>query len=192
MPFCLDPDRCQTCPSVQAALEEFKHENPEYRWAMISARFDGGVVEQTFREVVKIMKGRHGNILMVNAKAGDDFGLLTIQFLNKIRADHGVMVAVCTPHYGEKTASPYSSHQELIYAMDNKIEVLPLKVHEIYPPRPPCGPGHRHDEAKTAEALISMMLPLSSQPIASQTLFDIFPEGMARVLPLKHWHYYIS
>ena len=172
--MCLDPDGHQTCPGVQAALEEFKHENPEYRWAMISARFDGGEVEQTFREVVRIMKGHNCNILMVDAKGGDDFGLLTIQYLNKIRADNGVMVAVCTPHYGEKTASPYSSHQELIYALDNKLEVLPLKVHEIYPPQPPCGPDHRFDHASTAEGFISMMLPLTFEPMVSRMLFDIF------------------
>ena len=170
--MCLDPVGHQTCPGVQAALEEFKHENPEYRWAMISARFDGGEVEQTFREVVRIMKGHGCNILMVDAKGGDDFGLLTIQYLNKIRSEKGVMVAVCTPHYGEKTASPYSSHQELVFAVDNKLEVLPLKVNEIYPPKPPCGPNHRFDNTSAAEGLISMTLPSTLPPMASW--FDIF------------------
>ena len=152
----------------------FETENPKYRWAMVSARFDGGENERLTREVSRMLKEMGCNILIVDAKAGTDYGLLTMQYLNKIHEEKGVLLSVCSPHYGEKTASPYSSHQELIYALDNKLEVLPLKVHEIYPPQPPCGPDHRFDHASTAEGLISMMLPLTFEPMVSRMLFDIF------------------
>ena len=33
-----------------------------------------------------------------------------------------------TSDYAEMTSSPYSSHAELKYALDNRIEILPLKV----------------------------------------------------------------
>ena len=146
---------------MQEAEKVFHTENPKYRWAMMSARFDGGEVEKRTREVARMLKEMGCNILIVDAKAGTDYGLLTMQYLNKVREEKGVMLSVCTPHYGEKTASPYSSHQELIYALDNKLEVLPLKVNEIYPPMPPCGPNHRFDKARIAPGLISMIFKSS-------------------------------
>ena len=158
---------------MQEAEKVFHTENPKYRWAMMSARFDGGEVEKRTREVARMLKEMGCNILIVDAKAGTDYGLLTMQYLNKVREEKGAMLSVCTPHYGEKTASPYSSHQELMYALDNKLEVLPLKVSEIYPPKPPCGRKHRFDHASEAEGLISMMLPSTLPPKASRTLFGI-------------------
>ena len=127
----------------------------------MSARFDGGEVEKQTREVARLLKEMGCNILIVDAKAGTDFGLLTMQYLNKIREEKGVLLSVCSPNYGEKTASPFSSHHELMYVLDNKLEVLPLKVNEIYPPEPPCGPHHRFDKERLAPGLISMIFKSS-------------------------------
>ena len=151
--------KCFHC--AQEAEKVFQTENPKYRWAMVSARFEGGENDQRTREVSRRLKEMGCNILMVDAKAGTEYGLLTMQYLNKIHEEKGVLLSVCNPHYGEKTASPYSSHHELIYALDNKLEVLPLKVHEIYPPQPPCGPDHRYDKARVAPGLISMVFKSS-------------------------------
>ena len=143
------------------AEEQFREENPMYRWAMISARFDGGELEQKFRRVHMILKEKKCNILMVSVESGDDFGLLTMQYLNKIRETQGIILAVCTRNYGEKTASPYSSHEELVYAHDNKLQVMPLKVEDTYPPEPPCGPGHPYDKKRVAMGLIGMIFKSS-------------------------------
>ena len=152
---------CKCFHGAQEAEKVFHTENTKYRWAMVSARFDGGEAERQTREISRMLKEMGCNILIVDAKAGTDYGLLTMQYLNKIQEEKGVLLCVCTPNYGEKTASPYSSHQELIYALDNKLEVLPLKVNEIYPPRPPCGSSHRFDKASVAPGLISMIFKSS-------------------------------
>ncbi|CAE7029211.1 unnamed protein product [Symbiodinium natans] len=149
----------------ELADEQFREENPMYRWAMISARFDGGKLEQKFRRVHMILKEKKCNILMVSVESGDDFGLLTMQYLNKIRETQGIILAVCTRNYGEKTASPYSSHEELVYAHDHKLQVMPLKVEDTYPPEPPCGPNHMFDRVGIARGLIGMVLKPSLEPL---------------------------
>ena len=78
---------------------------------------------------------------MVSVGGVEDFGDYTIEYLGDLKDRKGVMMAVCTPHYGEKTSSPYSSYAELRFALDEGITVLPLKVADIYPPEPPGGPG---------------------------------------------------
>ena len=89
---------------------------------------------------------------MVAADAGDSFGDLTTEYLGRLRSEEGTMIAVCTKHYGEKTASSYSSHEELKFALDYKssVTVLPLKVEDTYPPEPPCGQEHGFDKKKLA------------------------------------------
>ena len=109
---------------------------------MFSARFDGGEIEQKFREVHKLLTEQNFANRMVSASGSDDFGIMTLKCLGEIKSKRGVMIAVCTPHYGEMTKSPYSSNAELRFALDERIKVLPLKVAEIYPPEPPGGPGH--------------------------------------------------
>ena len=127
--------------------------------SMFSARFDGGEVEQKMRRVHKLLKEHHFENLMVAADAGDDFGRLTMQFLARIHQEGGVMLAVCTPTYGEITKSKYSSNFELRYAYDNDLRVLPLKVVEMYPPKPPYGKTHPYDQVGEAQTLVKSVLP---------------------------------
>ena len=96
---------------------------------------------------------------MVAANAGDSFGDLTSQYLGRLRREKGTMMAVCTKNYGEKTASSYSSHEELKFALDYKdsVTVLPLKVEDTYPPEPPSGPDHEFDKKRTAQGYIDMV-----------------------------------
>ncbi|CAE7343251.1 unnamed protein product [Symbiodinium sp. CCMP2456] len=92
---------------------------------------------------------------MVDADVGDDFGKETTKYLNTIRREKGVLICVCTAHYAEKTESPFCSFKELQYAQDYSLDVLPLKVADVYPPQPPGGPDHEHDKEYEAEAVIS-------------------------------------
>ena len=71
------------------------------------------------------------------------------------------MLAVCTSDYAEKTASQYSSHAELKFALDEGIEVLPLKVTEEYPPKPPYGKDHLYDKDGEARTLVKLTMPKS-------------------------------
>ena len=110
--------------------------------AMISARFDGGPTEQKMRRVHKILVKNSYAVRMVQAHAGESFGVLTAQYLGQLKADKGLMIAVCTHHYGEMTDSAFGSFYELEFAVTHKIKVLPLRVEDTYPPQPPCGIGH--------------------------------------------------
>ena len=65
---------------------------------------------------------------MVEAGAGDDFGDDTLLFLDEIKSNDGVMLAVCTAHYAEMTASKFSSYVELKYCFANGVQVLPLRT----------------------------------------------------------------
>ncbi|CAE7035852.1 FAP50 [Symbiodinium sp. CCMP2456] len=124
---------------------------------LFSARFDGGPTEHKFRRVYEILKAHNFPVLMVAAKCGDDFGRLTTRYLSQIEENHGKLICVCTAHYAEITSSPFSSFHELKYAYDYKLDVLPLKVEDVYPPRPPSGKDHPHDQDGEAKALIKMV-----------------------------------
>ena len=64
------------------------------------------------RKVFQILCARKYDILMVAADAGQSFGDLTTKYLGRLHKEHGTMIAVCTKHYGEMTASAYSSHKD--------------------------------------------------------------------------------
>ena len=109
-----------------------------------------------FRKVYSILRDHNYDILMVAADAGDSFGDLTSEYLGRLQREQGTMLAVCTKHYGEMTASAYSSHKELKFALDyeNDVKVLPLKVEDTYPPDPPGGPEHKYDKKCLAKGYI--------------------------------------
>lgn len=128
------------------------------RLAMFSLRFDNGPIEAKFRRVHQLLNNHNFNVLMVDADAGDNFGTMTMDYLDELVENKGLMIAVCTKHYGEKTASPYSSFHELRYAQDYQLDVLPLKVADVYPPQPPSGPDHKYDQKGEARKLLRMVL----------------------------------
>ena len=94
---------------------------------------------------------------MVAAGGGDDFGTSTMKYLSELEKKGGVLICVCTKHYAEKTKSPFSSFHELKYAQDYQLDVLPLKVADVYPPRPPSGPDHPYDKEEEAYDIIKMV-----------------------------------
>mgnify|MGYP002804256369 FL=1 len=128
------------------------------RLAMFSARFNAKNkdTENKFRAVKKLLVENHYEVLMVDAGAGESFGKLTAQYLNRLNSEKGIMLAVCTSDYGEMTDSPYSSFAELEYAQEYKLDVLPLQVEQQWKPNPPCGEGHQ-DTERLALAYISMV-----------------------------------
>ena len=127
------------------------------RFSMFSARFDGKETERKMRDVHALLTEHNFNCRIVSAGGADDFGELTMEYLGELRERNGIMIAVCTPHYGEKTSSPYSSNAELRFALDEGITVLPLKVADIYPPEPPGGPEHKFDKKNRAKTLCRMV-----------------------------------
>lgn len=124
--------------------------------AMFTARFDNGAVEWKIRRVHQILREHSYDINMVEAGAGESFGTMTARYLNKLKEDRGIMIAVCTGHFGEMTSSKYSSYYELKFAVRHGIKVLPLRMEDTYPPRPPCGKNHL-DKLCDAHALINIV-----------------------------------
>ncbi|CAE7340435.1 unnamed protein product [Symbiodinium natans] len=118
------------------------------RLAFFSLRFDKGPVEQTARNVCSILRGRGYEVYIVEGSP-DDFGKIVDRYLLRILKMTGVFVAFCTEHYGECTGNPWATYEELRYAHANGIEIMPLKMSEVYPPQP------QHEDA---EALVRKVL----------------------------------
>ncbi|CAE7763068.1 PRY3 [Symbiodinium sp. CCMP2592] len=161
--WCLCKRKQRVVPESEDAKAQASSipDGSDSRLAMISARFNGGTVEMQMRSVQKILAERNYRVLIVQAGAGDDFGDATLKYLHQIKEENGVILAVCTRDYAEVTSSQYSSHKELRYALDNDIEVVPLRVEDTYPPKPPFGEHHPHDQKGLGQALVQMKLPPS-------------------------------
>ena len=80
----------------------------------LSLCYPSAVSLRKIRKVFQILCDRKYDILMVAADAGRSFGDLTTEYLGRLHKEHGTMIAVCTKHYGEMTASAYSSHKDRI------------------------------------------------------------------------------
>ena len=140
--------------------------------AMFSARFDGGPIEQKMRRAHKILVDNSYSALMVQVDAGESFGVLTARYLGQLKADKGLMIAVCTHHYGEMTNSKYCSFYELKFAVTHGITVLPLRVEDTYPPQPPCGKDHM-DKHCDALGFIDMTIGPDVLYVDCRTMSDM-------------------
>ena len=135
-----------------------------------------------FRRVFDILKFNNYQVMMVSAKAGDDFGTLIVKYLNRLRQEDGILLAVCSESYGEMTSSAYSTYDELKYAVDNKVEAVPLKVCQAYPPTPPSGPSHKFDKQGQALGYISKKF---SPSVAFLNCVDKTDNEIARMIAEK-------
>ena len=150
------------------------------RLAMLSARrFNNASVMRQMQAVQQILTLRNYEVVVVDTDAGADLGHNTMACLGRIKREQGIILGVCTWDYAEVTSSQYSSHKELRYALDNDIDVLPLRVEETYPPMPPFGENHPHDQHGVGQALVHMKLPPSLVPLdcrgktAVQIAYDV-------------------
>ena len=116
---------------------------------LISARFDGGEKEHMARDIEKRLKDLGVKTFIVAAGAGDDFGMMTAIGLKKM----DTMIAICYDNYGQKTESAYCSYYEVKYCVDHQIPVIPVRLSEDWPPKPP-GP-------EEAGAFLDLLFPPS-------------------------------
>ena len=129
------------------------------RVGMFSARFDRSPTETLFRRVYDILKKKNYPVLMVDAAAGKNFGEMTAAYLGNLEEEKGVLLAVCTSHYGEKTDSKYSSYEEVRVAHESDLEILPLRVcDDPWPPKPPFGPEHKYDKMGAGAGLLKLAI----------------------------------
>ena len=120
------------------------------RLAFFSLRFDKSPEETTARNVCSMLRARGYEVYIVEGQP-DDFGKLVDRYLLRIKKKKGLFVAFVTESYGECTGNPWATYQELRYAHANGIEIMPLKMSEVYPPQP---------KDEDAEALVTKVLHL--------------------------------
>lgn len=72
------------------------------------------------------------NTFMVKAAPGQSFAKQTLEGLQSMV----VMVAFCSSQYGEKTGVGYETFEELKYAHENQIPIIPVRLCHVYPPQP--------------------------------------------------------
>eukprot|EP00438_Fugacium_kawagutii_P000362 Skav226447 [mRNA] locus=scaffold2660:481300:482643:- [translate_table: standard] len=63
-----------------------------------------------------------------------------------------VMVAFCFDDYGEQTGVGFETYDELQYAHEKKIKIIPVKLGEDYPPHPPGRAGQQQNARILKEA----------------------------------------
>ncbi|CAE7824795.1 Arsb [Symbiodinium sp. CCMP2456] len=105
--------------------------------AFFSLRFDGSEVQAKVGRIYDRLSARGFPVRMVRARPGDNFGDMVTAYLAEIKEKGGALLPVCVETYGEETRSPYSTYEELKFAVSWKIRIVPLKMSEVYPPRPP-------------------------------------------------------
>lgn len=93
-------------------------------------------------EVKEYLEDRGAPVFMVNAVAGQSFAEQTMLGMKNALA----MVAFCTENYGEKTDGMYETYMELKYAYQNQVPIIPLKLSEVYPPKPPDADGRAQNK----------------------------------------------
>ncbi|CAE7714712.1 unnamed protein product [Symbiodinium sp. CCMP2592] len=72
------------------------------------------------------------NTFMVKAAPGESFAKQTLEGLQGMAG----MVAFCSSQYGEKTGVGYETFEELKYAHEHQIPVIPVRLCHAYPPQP--------------------------------------------------------
>ena len=128
------------------------------RTGMFSMRIDGGETEMKFRRVYRLLRQRNYPVLLTDAKA------MSLTHLNRLVQSKGVLLAVCSADYGEMEVpdpSKRSSYEELQFAWDRDIEILPLRLRDDWPPRATFGPEHPYDKDGKADALLAATIPPS-------------------------------
>lgn len=109
---------------------------------LISARFDGGEKETRARHLNRELRKIGIKTYMVEVGPGQRFGEDTIEGLCGME----VMVAVCFTNYGQKTSSKYSTYEELEYANNKDIPILPIKFCKEWPPKSIGDEGNRQND----------------------------------------------
>jgi hypothetical protein len=86
---------------------------------------------------------------------------MTVKYLRRIREGDGFLIAACTQDYAEVTSSPFSSFEELKFAINNRVKIIPLRFDDIYPPEPGWGKDHAYDQEGISRDYINMAFPSS-------------------------------
>eukprot|EP00438_Fugacium_kawagutii_P026348 Skav235405 [mRNA] locus=scaffold487:168780:170241:- [translate_table: standard] len=120
------PDATRSAPST-----------PQGKHIMLSGRFNAPWKIEYISKVHDFLQAKGAPVFMVEAKAGEGFGPKTIKGLTRA----SVMAAFCTDDYGAKTGAGYETFEELKFAWDHKLPIIPVQMCQEFPPQPPDEDG---------------------------------------------------
>ena len=112
---------------------------------LISGRFNSDDKIKYMKAVKEQLEAEGVPVFMVETwGAGDEFGSQTAMGLYRSKA----IVAFCSSDYGEKTGAQYETFIELRYAHQHKLHIIPVQLHDTYPPLP------RDDNGRAQNSLV--------------------------------------
>ena len=98
--------------------------DPHALHVMLSARFTERAAIAFVADLGRALKAKGANTFMVNADAGDDFGLQTTYGLDHM----GVMIALCTKDYGQLADSVHCSFAEVKDASEKHVPIVSIRL----------------------------------------------------------------
>ena len=110
----------------------------------VSARFDDDWKARFAEDVAAELRNAGVNVYIVNATAGQDSKNICRWY--KGCYEMSAMLAVCFDDFGEQTESSYSCFEEIKYAREKHIPIIPLRLSQNWPPEPPDKAGKEQNK----------------------------------------------
>ncbi|CAK9083525.1 unnamed protein product [Durusdinium trenchii] len=135
------------------------------RHLMLSGRFNTTERVEYIRLVQVALESYGIETFMVDVVASQQFSSATREGLVKMR----MMAAFCEWDYGSQTDVGYETFQELEYAWENRIPIIPVKLCQDWPPRPPDEAGRIQNMYVFRKSLIYIdAVAMSIQKVAEE------------------------
>ncbi|CAE7244673.1 unnamed protein product [Symbiodinium sp. CCMP2592] len=103
---------------------------------MFSMVFNGQETEMKFRLVHRLLTERNYTVVMADPQAGRNVKGDSVRYLGQLKENEGVLLAVCSPEYAEDQLEE-TKYEEVKFAFDNDLEIVPLRVSDTYLPERP-------------------------------------------------------
>ena len=137
----------------------------EGKWMLLSARFDTPERMPYLRKIKQALEEKGVPTCLVDLMGGETFGMETMKALYHARA----MAAFCSENYGALTGARYETFHELRYAWEHQITIMPVKLCNDYPPRPPDEAGRIQNAFVLSKSLIYIDgMGLSEEEVANE------------------------
>ena len=120
------------------------------RHLLISARFNKPERMTFLKSVKKALEKRYVPVYMVDVSPGQSFGMPTMAGLYHAK----MMAAACTEDYGQVTGARYETFHELRYAWEKTLKIIPLRLCDQYPPKPPDEEGQIQNDFVFSQSLL--------------------------------------
>ncbi|CAK9069339.1 unnamed protein product [Durusdinium trenchii] len=145
------PPVTQVLPPPSPPPSPPRYPEPPRRHLMLSGRFNTPERLEYIKDVKDELASRGIETFMVEEPAGGRFGQATMEGVVKMK----VMVAFCVDDYGAKTGAMYETYWELLYAWENQVPIIPVKLYEgDWPPMPPDEAGRIQNKYVFSKSLI--------------------------------------